>query len=75
MGSDCRLSRVNHRRRWLAGFLTVLKRSLFLDTNEAAHLENEDCSLSGFLIRIHCDVHLHAEASGSVQTAGSCAEK
>lgn len=73
MGFNC-LSIQNRERSWLAGFLTVLKHSLFLDANETPHLEKEDCSLSGFLIHIHCDVDLHAAASGSVQTALSSAE-
>lgn len=75
MGSDCCLSLLNQKRSWLAGFLTVLKHSLCLDTNKTAHLENEQCSLSGFLIHIHCDVNLHATASGRMHTAVSPAEE
>lgn len=41
MGSNCCLSLQNQERSWLAGFLTVLKHSLLLDTNETAHLENQ----------------------------------
>lgn len=69
MGSNCCLSLQNQERSWLAGFLTVLQHSLFLDTNETAHLGNEECSLSGLFIHIHCDVDLHATAPGSMQTA------
>lgn len=38
------------------------------------HLEKEECSLSGFLIHIHCDADLHVTASGSMQTFLSSAE-
>lgn len=69
MGSDRCLSLQNQEGSCLAGFLTLLKRNLFLDAHETAHLENEECYLSGFLIRIHCDVNLHATASGSMKTA------
>lgn len=66
MGCNCCLSLLNQWRSWLAGFLTVLKHSLFLDTDETAHLENGGCSLSGLLISIHCDANLHVRAPGRV---------
>lgn len=69
MGSNCCLSLLGQKKSWLAGFPTVLKHCLFLDAKEAAHLENEECSLSGLLIHIHCYVNLHLTASGSMQTA------
>lgn len=42
-------------RRRLAGFLMVLKHSLFLDPTETPHQDNEGSRL----INIHCDDDLH----------------
>lgn len=49
------VGRSSQERRCLAGFLMVLKHSLFLDTTETPHQDNEERRL----INIRCDVHLH----------------
>lgn len=74
MGCNCFHNLKSQVRSWLAGFLTVLKHSLFYDTSETARLDQQTFfSLFRFLIHIHCDLYLHV-ASGSLQTAGFSAE-